>query len=84
MKRTPLPNGPLVLALETGKNAAEKLASRLRESLAARNAGETDEFKLSLSIGIARCDPEQPCSLDELVARADKLMYEQKQAKRRP
>jgi len=35
-------------------------------------------FKLSLSVGIAYYDPEHPCSIDELLVKADTLMYEQK------
>jgi len=29
-------------------------------------------------MGLARYDPERPCLIDELVARADRAMYEQK------
>jgi len=29
-------------------------------------------------MGLARYDPEHPCSIEELVARADTAMYEQK------
>jgi GGDEF domain-containing protein len=36
-------------------------------------------FKLSLSIGFARYDPLSPCSIEEILDRADKNMYEQKQ-----
>jgi len=40
-------------------------------------------YKLSLSVGVGRYDPTCPCSLEELIARADGAMYEQKQAKKR-
>ena len=33
-------------------------------------------------MGCAYYDPENPCSIDDLIARADKLMYEQKQNKK--
>ena len=32
-----------------------------------------------MSAGCSYYDPENPCSIDELMASADKLMYEQKQ-----
>jgi PleD family two-component response regulator len=51
----------------------------VQENLEVRNARGDRRYKLSLSMGIARYDPEHPCSIDELLARADRLMYEQKQ-----
>jgi diguanylate cyclase (GGDEF)-like protein/PAS domain S-box-containing protein len=69
----------VVLAIETDGVSAEILTSRLQENLEARNAEGDHRYKLSLSAGIARYDPEHPCSIDELLARADRLMYEQKQ-----
>ena len=47
-----------------------------------RNNQENRKYKLSISVGCSYYDPENPCSLDELMARADKLMYEQKQKKK--
>jgi diguanylate cyclase (GGDEF)-like protein len=68
-----------VLGLETDSLPVENLVSRLQENLEVRNAKGDRRYKLSLSVGIARYDPERPCSIDELLARADRLMYEQKQ-----
>jgi diguanylate cyclase (GGDEF)-like protein/putative nucleotidyltransferase with HDIG domain len=68
-----------VLAMEGRRDGAEMLISRLQENLDTHNAREKCSYKLSLSMGIARYDPECPCSIDELLARADSLMYEQKQ-----
>ena len=69
----------LVLAIETDGFPAKVLTARLQENLEARNAKGDLRYKLSLSIGIARYEPERPCSIDELVARADRAMYEKKQ-----
>jgi diguanylate cyclase (GGDEF)-like protein/PAS domain S-box-containing protein len=69
----------VVLVIETDGVSAEILTTRLQENLEARNAREDRRYKLSLSVGIARYDPESPCSIDELLARADRSMYEQKQ-----
>ena len=57
---------------------AEVLTARLQENLEARNAREGRRYKLSLSVGLARYDPERPCPIDELLAQADRAMYEQK------
>ncbi len=38
-------------------------------------------YRLSLSIGIARLDPDNPKTIDELIAEADKAMYKNKQLK---
>jgi diguanylate cyclase (GGDEF)-like protein/PAS domain S-box-containing protein len=69
----------VVLAMETGEAGADVIATRLQENLEARNAREGRRYKLSLSVGVAGYDPENPCSIDELLTRADRLMYEQKQ-----
>jgi two-component system cell cycle response regulator len=58
------------------------------ETVTARLRGKIDEFKkehlrhyqLSISIGIAHCDPASSCSIDEMLANADELMYQQKKA----
>ena len=70
----------VVLAIETGGTPAEILTTRLQENLEARNAREGRRYKLSLSMGLARYDPERPCSIDELVARANIAMYERKRS----
>jgi len=69
----------VVLAIETDRPSADAITTRLQENLEARNARGDRCYKLSLSVGIARYDPKHPCSIDELLARADRLMYEQKQ-----
>jgi diguanylate cyclase (GGDEF)-like protein/putative nucleotidyltransferase with HDIG domain len=67
-----------VLAIGSRRDSAEMLISRLQENLDSCNAKGKRRYKLSLSMGIARFDPECPCSIDELLDRADTLMYEQK------
>jgi len=72
-----------ILAVETSPTVAETLAARLQENVKAYNTREKHHWKLSLSVGISHYDPESPCSLDELLTRADSLMYEQKRSKQR-
>jgi len=72
-----------IFALETRKDIAEILIARLQENLNARNGKGDRRYTLSISLGIARYDPNTPCSIDELLSSADASMYEQKQAKLR-
>ena len=46
-----------------------------------RKSLENEEFKKLNSIGIVTCTPTEICSTDELLTRADKLMYEKKREK---
>jgi len=68
----------VVLAIETNGSPAEVLTARLQENLEVRNAREGRRYELSLSVGLAHYDPGHPCSIDELVAQADRAMYERK------
>jgi diguanylate cyclase (GGDEF)-like protein len=62
-----------VLAMETSWASADTLVSRLRENVRSYHA-TTYPYKLSLSIGLSYYDPETPCSLEELIERADKYL----------
>jgi len=39
-------------------------------------------YRLSFSMGFVQYDPEKPEGIDELLARADRLMYEEKTLKK--
>lgn len=71
-----------VLAVETEGTNADIITTRLLDSLRDYNAGRKQAYNLSVSIGISRYDPCYPCSIDELLARADKLMYKYKKKNR--
>ena len=58
--------------------ACERLSEALKESNRINNFG----FKLDLSVGIARYDSKNPCSLEEFIFLADSLMYECKRCKK--
>jgi diguanylate cyclase (GGDEF)-like protein/PAS domain S-box-containing protein len=55
---------------------------RLEENIDAFNRMETRPFKISVSTGISVYDPQSPCSLDELIRRADVGMYAKKSQKK--
>lgn len=67
-----------VLALETSALAGDALIERLRRQVGDRNSRGHRPYALSFSIGSTRHAAGTPCLLDELLARADGLMYEQK------
>jgi two-component system cell cycle response regulator len=71
----------VVLAIEASEDKAEILISRLQKNLNNYNTQENLHYKLSISVGISVYDPKSSCSIDELIARADVLMYEQKRNK---
>jgi len=73
----------VVLAIDTSDHAEETILQRLQDYLVNHNLQENRAYQLSVSAGITRFDPDQPCTLDELLERGDKAMYEQKQAKKR-
>jgi two-component system, cell cycle response regulator len=54
---------------------------RFQEMLDEHNAYRGRDFKLSVSIGIALYNPLSPCSIGELLEKADQHMYEMKKTK---
>ncbi|MDB4976679.1 MAG: hypothetical protein JWN48_5020 [Myxococcaceae bacterium] len=59
-----------------------RLCRRLLDALRAHNQASQKPFQIELSVGFAHFDPAAPCSLGELLAAADRAMYEQKRARR--
>jgi diguanylate cyclase (GGDEF)-like protein len=72
----------VVIPIGTTEGGARISSSRFYENLAANNAKRKQNYTLSISIGLACYDPENPCSVDELLSQADKSMYEQKRKKK--
>ena len=66
-----------VLALEASNPDIGLIRSRLEENLEQANTGEF-QYRLALSVGIARYDPQSPVSIGELMDTADQDMYKHK------
>jgi diguanylate cyclase (GGDEF)-like protein len=66
-----------VLVWEASIPDLRAILARLEKNLS-KSTAEERRYKLSLSIGVARYDPQNPLSLGELMARADKDMYKHK------
>ncbi|MCL4477056.1 MAG: GGDEF domain-containing response regulator [Nitrospirae bacterium] len=72
----------VVIPVGSAGDDIEIITARLQKNLDHHNATEHRNYTLSISIGIAYYDTENPSSIDELLAAGDRLMYEQKKIKR--
>lgn len=72
-----------VLALDARPPCSDSLIQRLNQRLGTRVSSKALPYKLTISIGTAHFDPQNPLSLDDLLARADRDMYKEKSRKRR-
>ena len=70
-----------LLAIGTDGINPEYLTARLMNNINAHNAWENRRYRISVSIGLSSFSPDHPCSIDDLISRADKLMYKQKKLK---
>ena len=68
----------VVIPIATTEDRIASMIVRLQKAVAERNAKESRKYTLSLSVGTAYYDPENPCSVDELLGHADRSMYEDK------
>jgi diguanylate cyclase (GGDEF)-like protein len=73
----------VVLAMEASSQNQEAILHRLKKCLTKANANES-RYELSLSVGVARFDPQRAIPLGELMEQADRAMYEQKQNRTKP
>jgi len=71
-----------VLQICNSENCCNILQERLEKNLQEYNSLPEHPFTLSLSIGFAYFNPEQPKDLEELLAQADAQMYEHKKARK--
>ena len=70
-----------VVAEEASENVPGLLEERLADEIKAFNAQHDQPFQLSISLGISYYNPEHPSTIEELMVRADRLMYAQKKIK---
>lgn len=66
-----------VLAMDLSREHQDVILNRLRRSL--NEAGKDElRYEVSISVGAAWFDPQNPISLGDLMERADRAMYEEK------
>jgi len=66
-----------VLAVEAGGHCEATIKARLFELLKSISVKQS-RYSISLSMGVARFDPDSPASIADLMMKADQAMYEQK------
>ena len=71
-----------VFSIDAMDVVPQSLVRRLEISLHEFNKLKDHPYCLSISIGMVAYDPENPCSLDDLMCRADEEMYARKDQKR--
>ena len=71
-----------VLATVAQDENSDVLVSRLQEKLSKYNALGMCSYNLSISVGVAHFDAQETRSIEELLVRADKAMYEDKRNKK--
>jgi diguanylate cyclase (GGDEF)-like protein/PAS domain S-box-containing protein len=74
----------VLLASMGADESAESLTERLQQKIDLANAQRNRLYDLSISIGVAHYDPDEACTIEELMGRADRVMYEEKRKKRTP
>lgn len=73
----------VLLTDKPGVNNEETVIARFEENISAVNNQPGRRYPLSISIGVTRYDPNCPCAIEELMSRADTLMYASKKRKKR-
>ena len=69
------------LQMKNPENNITVTSDRLQEAITRHNEGTDRPYTLSISVGTEIYDPQNPKTLDQLIAVADKKMYEQKKTK---
>ncbi|HWR59266.1 MAG TPA: diguanylate cyclase [Thermodesulfovibrionales bacterium] len=73
----------VIVPIGTASDNVDAIISRLQGNLDAKNKQSGRKYILSLSIGVSYYNPECPDTLDELLSKADALMYDHKRSKRK-
>jgi len=73
----------LAFESENDEGSAERINRRIQSNIDAENLRQPSTYTLSLSIGTARYDPASSATVEDLLAKADSLMYDQKQRKKK-
>ena len=71
-----------VLGLEESAANSKKIRAHLQQEAGSRRETQEKPYRMSFSMGFVQYDPEKSEGIDELLARADLLMYEEKTLKK--
>ncbi|MDK2917875.1 MAG: hypothetical protein PWQ37_608 [Candidatus Petromonas sp.] len=73
----------VVITLDTDCESSELILKRLERAIKRHNSRSNRPYKLSISAGVVYYDPKDEITLDELLSRADKIMYKSKEEKKK-
>lgn len=71
-----------VLAQNASLDEMDNIIARLEENLRAENEQNIQGYRLSLSVGVVFIDYDSNLSVDQLIGKADKAMYDHKRTKK--
>lgn len=71
-----------IISMDSDPDVAQKKIQKLVTNQDNLNNTKKYVFRLSISVGTSYFDPKNPMTIDELMSRADELMYENKNKKR--
>ncbi|MBF0252762.1 MAG: GGDEF domain-containing protein [Candidatus Omnitrophica bacterium] len=70
-----------ILALDAKEESLDMLRNRLNENLKLSECNSNSKYELAVSLGIIFYNPEKPKTIEDLLTKADTLMYEEKNSK---
>ncbi len=70
-----------IFPIDTHMKGVDAALARLEKNIDEYNLSSERESLLSVSTGVSCYNPSKPCSVNELLTRADSLMYEEKRQK---
>ncbi|MEW6520547.1 MAG: diguanylate cyclase [Thermodesulfobacteriota bacterium] len=68
----------VVMVDESGKESVKTVKERLANAIVRRNELPDRTYVLSVSFGIVRYDKNNPCTMEQLLSKADRVMYKVK------
>jgi len=71
-----------IFVADASMDSAGTVTHRVQQKLDSCNADPSRRYHLSFSIGVVPGNDSQGCGIEEILARADALMYQQKRSKR--
>jgi diguanylate cyclase (GGDEF)-like protein len=72
----------VLLADKPGTDSEDSVVERFEKNIRALNSQPGRSYQLSISVGVTKYDSRLPCSIEDLMSRADSLMYECKKRKK--
>jgi diguanylate cyclase (GGDEF)-like protein len=73
----------VILAVDSNGASHEAFINRIHQRCILANLKKARPYVLAMSAGSAEFDPDQPTTLEELVAQADRAMYAEKQKRQK-